>query len=81
MPRPPRDTSSGQRRDVGIGRGSAQQAYVLDADGQPRAVPVTTGDSNGNLTEVNGAELREGALVITGQLAGEARQGATSSTR
>jgi HlyD family secretion protein len=81
MPRPPRGTSSGQRRDVGIGRGSAQQVYVLDADGQPRAVPVTTGDSNGNLTEVNGAELREGALVITGQLAGEARQGATSSTR
>ena len=81
MPRPPRGTSSGQRRDIGIGRGSAQQVYVLDADGQPQAVPVMTGDTNGSLTEVNGDGLRAGALVITGQLAGEARQGATSSTR
>ncbi len=81
MPRPPRGTSSGQRRDVGIGRGSAQQVYVLDADGQPRAVPVTTGDSNGNLTEVSGNQLHEGALVVTGQLASETRQGTSPSAR
>jgi HlyD family secretion protein len=69
MPGPPRGTASGQKREVGIGRGSLQRVYVLGPDGQPQAVGVKTGDTNGTLTEVTGDSLSEGALVITGQLA------------
>jgi HlyD family secretion protein len=69
IPMRPRGTSGGQKRDVGIGRGSAQTVHVVGADGQPEPVRVTTGDTNGTQTEVSGDDLREGALVITGQLA------------
>lgn len=73
LPGPPRGMRSGPPRDVNIGRGSAQRVHVPGPDGQPQAVPVTTGDTNGSLTEVTSATLREGAEVITGQLAAEAR--------
>lgn len=81
MPGPPRGTASSQRREVAIGRGSAQRVYVLGPDGQPVAVEVTTGDSNGSQTEVTGEGLAEGALVITGQLAAGAAQAAGSRGR
>lgn len=69
MPGPPRGTASAQSREVKIGRGSTQQVHVLGADGQPRPVAVTTGDTNGTLTEVTGDSLHEGDEVITGVLA------------
>jgi len=69
LPGPPRGTAGGQKREVGIGRGSLQRVYVLGADGLPQALGVKTGDTNGTLTEVTGDSLSEGALVITGQLA------------
>jgi HlyD family secretion protein len=69
LPGPPRGTNSGRPRDVGIGRGSTQRVYVVGADGKPQAVQVTTGDTNGSVTEVTGDGLSEGAQVITGQLA------------
>ncbi len=69
MPGPPRGTAGSKTREVKIGRGSAQRVYVLDAQGEPEAVAVTTGDTNGTLTEVTGDSLREGAQVITGKLA------------
>ncbi len=69
MPGPPRGTASAQSREVKIGRGSAQQVHVLGADGQPQPVAVTTGDTNGTLTEVTGDSLRAGDAVITGVLA------------
>jgi HlyD family secretion protein len=69
MPGPPRGTAGNKAREVKIGRGSTQQVYILDAQGEPEAVPVTTGDTNGTLTEVTGDSLREGAAVITGKLA------------
>jgi HlyD family secretion protein len=34
---------------------------------------VTTGDTNGSVTEVTSETLREGAEVITGQLAAQGR--------
>jgi HlyD family secretion protein len=74
LPRP-RGTSSGQTRDVGIGRGSAQTVYVLEPGAEPQRVQVRTGDTNGSQTEVSGEGLREGALVITGQLAAGASAG------
>lgn len=69
MPGPPRGTASAQSREVKIGRGSTQQVHVLGADGQPQPVAVTTGDTNGTLTEVMGDSLHEGDAVITGVLA------------
>jgi HlyD family secretion protein len=69
IPGPPRGTAGNKTRVVKIGRGSAQRVYVLNAQGEPEAVAVTTGDTNGTLTEVTGDSLREGAAVITGKLA------------
>ena len=69
MPGPPRGTASGQQRQVGIGRGSEQRVFVLDANGQPQPVTVRTGDTNGSQTEVTSGELEPGAQVITGRLA------------
>jgi HlyD family secretion protein len=75
MPGPPRGTAGSKTREVKIGRGSAQRVYVLNAQGEPEAVAVTTGDTNGTLTEVTGDSLREGAAVITGKLAPEGTSG------
>jgi len=69
MPGPPRGTANTQSREVKIGRGSAQRVYVLGTDGQPQPVAVTTGDTNGTLTEVTGDSLREGDAAITSVLA------------
>ena len=75
MPGPPRGTAGNKAREVQIGRGSAQQVYILAATGEPEPMAVTTGDTNGTLTEVTGDTLREGALVITGKLAAEGASG------
>ena len=75
LPGPPRGTAGSKTREVKIGRGSAQRVYVLDAQGEPEPVAVTTGDTNGTLTEVSGDSLREGAAVITGKLALEGNSG------
>ena len=56
-------------RTATLARGSRQTLYVKGADGQPKPVQVTTGDSNGQMTEVLSG-LSPGAQVITGQLAG-----------
>ncbi len=56
-------------RQVMLGRGSVRTIYVLGADQKPRAVEVRVGETNGNVTEVSGKELKEGDAVITGQLA------------
>ena len=46
------------------------------ADGQPQAIQVTVGDSNGSQTEVSGPQLKPGLKIITGQLAaGESAAG------
>jgi HlyD family secretion protein len=49
-------------------RGGARQIWVLD-QGEPRAIAVTTGISDGRVTEVSGEGLSEGLLVITEQRA------------
>ena len=40
------------------------------ADGQLQPVQVTTGDTNGNVTEVLSGGLKPGMEVVTGQLSG-----------
>ena len=62
--------SQGQAGDVTIGRGSRQTVYVLGNDGEPQAISVLAGDSNGSQTEVAGEGLKVGMKVVTGQLAG-----------
>ena len=64
-------------RTATLGRGAQQTVYVKGADGQPQAVQVTTGDTNGSVTEVLSGGLKPGMEVITGQLSGE--QGAAAA--
>lgn len=67
----------GNQRAVTLTRGAVQTVYIKDADGKPKAVQVTTGDSDGSLTEVL-TGLKAGDEVITGQLATD---GASTSGR
>jgi HlyD family secretion protein len=60
---------AGQEKTTDIGRGSQQTVYILDAKGDPKAIRVTVGSSNGTLTAVTGADLKPGMNVITGRLA------------
>jgi len=67
-------------RTATVGRGATQTVYVKGADGTPQPVQITTGDTNGTVTEVLSGNLKPGAQVITGQLASDA-DGAGASSR
>lgn len=69
---------SGAARSVTVARGGAQTVYIRDANGQPKAVQVTTGDSDGSHTEVLSG-LNAGAEVIVGQLSAESKSPAKGS--
>lgn len=60
MPRPPRQNAQ-QRPN---GQSGTPQVWVLN-DGQPVAIAVQTGASNGRQTEIVGGELKAGMAVIT----------------
>jgi HlyD family secretion protein len=62
MPAPPPDNSS--QRMVTTSKGNSQQVWAL-ANGSPVAIPVTTGVSDGTLTEIVAGNLKQGTLVIT----------------
>ena len=62
--------SSGGSDVQSLAPGSRATVYVKASTGQPRAVRVTLGVSNGSQTEITGGDLTAGAEVITGQLAG-----------
>ncbi|MCW8809239.1 MAG: efflux RND transporter periplasmic adaptor subunit [Rhodanobacter sp.] len=49
------------------GSTGARRVWVL-RDGQPVAVPVTIGDSDGKMSEVTGGDLKAGMRVITASL-------------
>ncbi|RVT52326.1 efflux RND transporter periplasmic adaptor subunit [Rubrivivax albus] len=68
MPRPPR---SGGNRSAGTDITQVRQVWVLE-NGQPTAVPVTPGVSDGRMTEVTSPALQPGMAVITGQVTGKA---------
>lgn len=68
VPRRPRRGGNAAERTVTADRGAQQTVYTLAADGQPQAVQVTTGDTNGSVTEVTSGKLRAGMKIITGQL-------------
>lgn len=65
MPRPPRSGT----RQAGTSTAAARQVWVLQ-DGQPAAVAVVPGVSDGRMTEITGGGLRAGMAVITGQVRG-----------
>ncbi|MDG4596675.1 MAG: efflux RND transporter periplasmic adaptor subunit [Candidatus Contendobacter sp.] len=68
LPRPPRGLAPRrQSANAKGGKGAARQIWVL-RDGQPVAVPVTVGSSDGRMTEVAGEGLEPGLPVITASL-------------
>jgi HlyD family secretion protein len=72
MPR--RRGGGGNARQVAFGAGSSQTVYIVGEDGKPRAVNVVVGASDGSRTVISGGDLKEGARVITGQLAAGQQQ-------
>lgn len=69
VPRGRRGGAGGTEKSATMSRGAQQTVYVLGAEGQPQPVQVTTGDTDGTVTEVTGGDLKPGMKVITGQLA------------
>jgi HlyD family secretion protein len=69
LPRPP---GSGSKRRAGTDTAQVRQVWLLDG-GQPRAVPVTPGVSDGRMTEVTSEQLQPGMALIVGQIAGGAK--------
>lgn len=65
MPRPPRGSGSKTAGTENKAPGS-RQIWIL-REGQPVAVPVTTGISDGRMTEVSGDQLTPGMAVIIDQ--------------
>jgi HlyD family secretion protein len=68
MPRMPRN---GQRAKSAGGGNPSKQVWVL-RDGAPVAVAITTGITDGRMTEITGGELQAGMQVITDQRSGKA---------
>ena len=60
MPRPPQQ----KKPQVKKASGAEPQVWVLD-NGQPKAITVQVGASNGRQTEITGGELKSGMTVIT----------------
>lgn len=62
-------------------RGSKQSVFVKQADGSLKEISVTTGDSDGSMTEITGGDLQPGMQVVTGQLAGSGGNGSGGGRR
>ncbi len=72
LPRPPPGAPRRPREEGAPGAPGQQQRIWVLQNGQPQAITVQTGISNGRQTEVSGSELKEGLQVITDQRAGAA---------
>lgn len=64
LPRPPQSSRRGGSLPPA---GKERQVHVLDA-GMPRAIPVTTGQTDGRYTELVDGELAEGREVIVARI-------------
>jgi HlyD family secretion protein len=51
-------------KSVSVSKGSAQQVWTLQ-NGHPVSIPITTGVTDGQFTEVTGGQLQEGMQLIT----------------
>ncbi len=76
-----RRRGSGAAGGPAIERGSKQTVYIKQADGSLKPVSVTTGDSDGSVTEITGGDLKAGMQVVTGQLAGTQDKSSSGSSR
>lgn len=65
-------SSRGTGGSQALGAGQTRYVWVLE-NGAPVAVQVTTGISDGRMTEIESDTLKEGAQVITDQRSGAAR--------
>lgn len=74
-----RGESSG-RSEQGESRTPMRVIYVLD-NGEPRAVRVSTGISDGKVTAITGGDLKEGDLVIIGAAATGTSTGTSTTNR
>ncbi|MEG3147036.1 efflux RND transporter periplasmic adaptor subunit [Sphingomonas sp. RT2P30] len=81
VPRRPRGGAGSADKSATISRGGTQTVYVKGEDGKPVAISVTTGETNGAVTEVTGGDLKPGMEVITGQLASGATASGTTRRR
>ena len=68
LPRMPRPATSKKAGTNEARDGAARTIWIL-RDGRPEPMTVTTGISDGRVTEVSGPDLREGLAVITDQRA------------
>jgi HlyD family secretion protein len=64
----PRMPGGGARKSATNGAAASRQIWVL-RDGAPVAISVTTGISDGRMTEITAGDLQAGMLVITDQRA------------
>jgi HlyD family secretion protein len=64
----PRMPGGGARKSATNGASASRQIWVL-RDGAPVAITVTTGISDGRMTEITAGDLQPGMLVITDQRA------------
>jgi HlyD family secretion protein len=80
VPRRPRGGGAADKSAT-ISRGGKQTVYIKGEDGKPVAIGVTTGETNGAVTEVTGGDLKPGMEVITGQLASGATASGTTRRR
>lgn len=72
--RPATTTTSVQKHER-----HAATVYVLDAKGQPQAIKVQTGITDGTMTAVTGSGIADGTKVITGTV-GSTQQTASNAT-
>jgi HlyD family secretion protein len=63
----PRQNNGGSQT-ADFGRGARRQIWIADAKGKLSPLTVTTGDTDGTLTEVSGPGVEPGLKVVTGQL-------------
>ena len=64
----PRQNNAGSQ-SADFGRGARRQVWVQDAKGKLSPLAVTTGDTDGTMTEISGPGVQPGLKVVTGQLA------------
>lgn len=60
------DIGLGEQQKTSIGIGSRQRVYVVEEDGELRAIDVVTGRSDGRVTIVKSKDLKVGMKVATG---------------
>jgi len=58
-------------KSASTGRGATQTLYVKGTDGKPQPVEVTTGDTDGSMTQILSGNVKPGMQAITGQLAAD----------